>query len=281
MKIAIIGPGLIGGSFALALKQKRYPPEIIGWDHSGSNLKEALSLGIVDHMAHSLSEAVDQAEQIYLSVPVNAIEQLLPRILDQLTLDQSVIDFGSTKQHITEMVKDHPKRAQYIAAHPIAGTEYSGPAAAFPGLFKEKTMIICDRELSDHELCQSFEKLCREIGMHMAYLTSKDHDRHLAYVSHLSHAIAFGLSNTVLEEEKGDNKILELAGSGFASTVRLAKSSPEMWTPIFMKNQKYILEGLDRYLAEMERIRHLIAENKNDLLTEYLEQGRLIRKILE
>ncbi len=281
MNISIIGLGLIGGSFGLALKNSFDHLTIFGWDNDSANLNKALDLGLVDHGLGSLDEALRRADRIYLAIPVDAIEALLPEVLNNISDDQCVIDFGSTKGSICEQVKDHPRRHQFVAAHPIAGTEYSGPDAAFAGLLPEKVMIICDREMSEKKFIDEFEGLCTSLQMKTAYLNSEDHDRHLAYVSHLSHAIAYGLSNTVLEEEKSDNKILELAGSGFASTVRLAKSSPDMWTPIFFKNRKFILEGLENYLKDLNRFRDLLEEKDVDGLHDFLNRGREIRKILE
>lgn len=281
MKLSIIGPGLIGGSFALALKKRLEEVTIYGWDQNPDHLKEAGDLGIVDKTASSLEEAIELGDWIVLAIPVNAIEAVLPGCLDSLRTDQVLIDFGSTKESICEVADRHPKRAQFIAAHPIAGTEYSGPQAAFPGLFEDKVMIVCDREKSESEAIGSFRKLCKMIGMSTTYLRASEHDVHLAYVSHLSHVIAFGLSNTVLKQEENDEHILDLAGSGFASTVRLAKSSPDMWTPIFLKNKRAVLDSLENYLEQLHEFKALLEAEDADEIRAFLEKGRAIRKILK
>lgn len=281
MKVSIIGPGLIGGSFALALKKRLEEVTIYGWDQNSDHLEEASKLGIVDEVIGSLKEAVKMGDWIILAIPVNAIEAILPECLDTLQPHQILVDFGSTKESICSVADHHPKRAQFIAAHPIAGTEYSGPQAAFPGLYEDKVMIVCDKEKSAPEAIINFRKLCKMIGMSTTYLKAAEHDVHLAYVSHLSHVIAFGLSNTVLKQEENDEHILDLAGSGFASTVRLAKSSPDMWTPIFLKNKGAILDSLENYLEQLTQFKALLEEENKDEIRSFLERGRAIRKILK
>ncbi len=281
MKVSIVGPGLIGGSFALALKKRLEEVTVYGWDQNPDHLTEALQLGIIDKPVSSLQEAVEASDWIILAIPVNAIEGILPECLDTLRPDQVLVDFGSTKESICQVADQHPKRAQFIAAHPIAGTEYSGPQAAFSGLYEDKVMIVCDEEKSAPEAISSFRKLCKMIGMSTTYLKAGEHDVHLAYVSHLSHVIAFGLSNTVLKQEENDEHILDLAGSGFASTVRLAKSSPDMWTPIFLKNKGAILDSLENYLKQLTQFKTLLEDEKGDEIRAFLEKGRDIRKILK
>lgn len=281
MKVSIVGPGLIGGSFALALKKRLEEVTVYGWDQNPDHLTEALQLGIIDNPVSSLQEAIEASDWIILAIPVNAIETILPECLDNLRPDQVVVDFGSTKESICRVADQHASRARFIAAHPIAGTEYSGPQAAFSGLFEDKVMIVCDEEKSDPEAVSGFRKLCKMIGMSTTYLKAAGHDVHLAYVSHLSHVIAFGLSNTVLKQEENDEHILDLAGSGFASTVRLAKSSPDMWTPIFLKNKGAILEGLENYLEQLTQFKALLEDEKEDEIRSFLEKGRAIRKILK
>ena len=280
MKTTIVGLGLIGGSFGLAMPRKP-GDEITGWDSSKENLDQALELGIVDMGASSLEEALEAADAIYLAIPVDQIVATLPMVMDGLQPSQFVCDFGSTKLDITRAVNGHPKRGRYLAAHPIAGTEYSGPGAAFRALYNQKVMIICEEELTDKDVVKHFESICQALSMKTVYLSSEDHDRHLAYVSHLSHVIAYGLSNTVLEEEKGDNRILELAGSGFESTVRLAKSSPEMWVPIFLQNRVFLLEGLDNYLNDLQTFKTHLEGKDHEALIDFLAKGRKIRKILK
>ncbi|GAB5527206.1 MAG: prephenate dehydrogenase [Roseivirga sp.] len=281
MKVSIIGPGLIGGSFALALKKRLEEVTIYGWDQNPDHLKAASELGIIDEAVNSLQKAIEASDWIILAIPVNAIEAILPQCLDNLQPDQVLVDFGSTKESICHVADQHHKRAQFIAAHPIAGTEYSGPQAAFPGLYEDKVMIVCDEEKSAPEAIDSFRKLCKMIGMSTTYLKATEHDLHLAYVSHLSHVIAFGLSNTVLKQEESDAHILDLAGSGFASTVRLAKSSPDMWTPIFLKNKGAILDSLENYLEQLTQFKSLLENESTDEIRAFLEKGRAIRKILK
>lgn len=280
-KIGIVGVGLIGGSFGLAL-QKAFPEAmILGWDENNNHLETALRLGIIEGEISSLAELITSSDQIYLAIPVHHIEESLAKVLDQLDNHQFVVDFGSTKEQIVRSVKDHPRRSQYIAAHPIAGTENSGPEAGLPDLFADQVMIICDANDSNASFLADFENVCRELKMRLAYLNSQQHDLHLAYVSHLSHVLSFALSNTVLEKEKSDNHILELAGSGFESTVRLAKSSPEMWTPIFLKNSKFLKNGVDEVISELQKVSQALAQGDVETLRKFLESGRQIRKILE
>lgn len=281
MKIAIVGMGLIGGSYALSLKKRLEDLTVFGWDENQEHLKKALELGIIDERCDSLTEALQVADWIFLAIPVNSIEQILPELLDQIEKGKVIVDFGSTKASICKVVDDHPKRGQFIAAHPISGTEYSGPEAAFDSLFEDKVMIVCDQERSNLEDVEKFRKQCKVLGMSTTYLGAEEHDVHLAYVSHLSHIISFGLSRTVLQKEQSEDKILDLAGSGFASTVRLAKSSPEMWTPIFLKNKAAVLESLDSYLDRIKEFRDLLSEEDEAGIKSYLAEGRAIRKILD
>ncbi|MEP1094764.1 MAG: prephenate dehydrogenase [Cyclobacteriaceae bacterium] len=280
MKISIIGLGLIGGSYALSLKKRFEDLEIYGWDENQGHLNRAVELGLIDKTCDSSSNALQKGEWIFLAIPVNTVEVLLPSLLDQLTENKVVIDFGSTKKLICDGVKDHPKRSQFIAAHPISGTEYSGPEAAFDSLFEDKVMIVCEKEKSEPAAIENFRRQSKALGMSTTYLSAEEHDIHLAYVSHLSHVISFGLSRTVLDKEEDEGKILDLAGSGFESTVRLAKSSPEMWTPIFLKNRDAILESLDKYQRRIVEFRELLDKKDESGIQEYLQKGRAIRKIL-
>jgi len=281
MKVSIIGLGLIGGSFALALKKRLESIEVFGWDNSTAHLEEAKRLGIIDVAANSMEEAVLAGDWVILAIPVHAIESILPTCLELLQAHQTLVDFGSSKQLICEAADQHPNRGQFIAAHPIAGTEYSGPGAAFANLYEDKVMIVCDAGKTEEKRLTEFRQLCKMVGMESRHLSAAEHDVHLAYVSHLSHVIAFGLSNTVLEKEQNDAHILDLAGSGFASTVRLAKSSPDMWTPIFQKNRKAILESLDHYLQHLNEFRQMLDTDDRESIHNFLIKGREIRKILK
>ncbi|XOV91421.1 MAG: prephenate dehydrogenase [Bacteroidota bacterium] len=281
MKILFIGTGLIGGSFSLALQEKKVLGQAGGYSRNPINLDKSISLGIIQKKFLTLEEGISWADWIILSIPVDAIVKLLPAILDQINSNQAVIDFGSTKGSICEVVRNHKNRSRFIAAHPIAGTEYSGPEAAFPNLFEKKSMLICERELTDSELMQRFEKLCIDLTMKVDFLSATDHDRHLAYISHLSHVTSYALSNAVLDKEKDGSVILEMAGSGFASTVRLAKSSPEMWAPIFLDNKKMVMEALSQYTNHLTKFQQLLENDDIEGLLTFLREGREIGKILK
>ncbi len=281
MNILIFGTGLIGGSFALALKKVDPSLKFGGWDLSAKNRAQAKRLGVVDEVFETQAAAIDWAECIIMTVPVSAILNTIGGLLDNLRPDQFIIDFGSTKNSICKAVADHPSRSRYIAAHPIAGTEHSGPEAAFAELYYGKVMIACEHEKSDIEIVKTFARWCESLVMGLTFMSSEEHDKHLAYISHLSHVIAFGLSQTVLDKEKNGEVILELAGSGFASTVRLAKSSPEMWAPILLDNKSPVLESLDALLEQLEVMKQLIKKDDAEGLQQYLLEGRKIRKILD
>jgi prephenate dehydrogenase len=281
MRVGIVGLGLMGGSWALALKKADQSVEMLGFDVLVKHKQEALRLGLVSQVTSSLEELSDLVDQIVLTIPVDVIEHLLPNLLDRLSSDQVVIDFGSTKSSIAKSVINHSNRSSYIAAHPIAGTEYSGPEAAFSSLYQDKVMIICDSSSSDENHLLQFVKQCDQVGMELVYQTSEEHDLHLAYVSHLSHVTSFSLSNAVLKKEKEEKQILALAGSGFASTVRLAKSSPEMWSPIFLKNKIAMLEAVEAYLLEVQRFKNYLEAEDAEAIQQFLQEGRAIRKILK
>ena len=280
MKILVVGVGLMGGSFALALKEQKNV-ELGGVDLDQEAMKDALALGIVSQSFPSISEGLKWADVIILSVPVDAIKKLLPEILNHLEDHQTVIDFGSTKASICHSVNTHPRRSQFIAAHPIAGTEHSGPKAAFAELYNDKNLILCDTDRSDADKLSKFEALALEVGFYLTKMDAEEHDRHLAYISHLSHITSFALSNAVLKREKDGEVILELAGSGFASTVRLAKSSPEMWSSIFLENREMVLRSIRDYKEEIADFEALIESGSKKELERYLEEGRSIRKILK
>lgn len=281
MNILIFGTGLIGGSFALALKKVDPSLKFGGWDLSLENREQAKQLGVVDEVFETQESAISWAECIILTVPVSSILNIIGNLLDNIRPDQFIIDFGSTKKSICKAVADHPSRSRYIAAHPIAGTEHSGPEAAFAELYHGKVMIACEHERSDIEIVKTFARWCESLVMSLTFMSAEEHDKHLAYISHLSHVIAFGLSQTVLDKEKNGEVILELAGSGFASTVRLAKSSPEMWAPILLDNKTPVLESLNALLEQLQVIKQLIEMEDEEGLKKYLLEGREIRKILD
>ncbi|MEQ8474464.1 MAG: prephenate dehydrogenase [Marinoscillum sp.] len=280
MKVLFVGTGLIGGSFSLAMQKHGLLSEAGGFSRKEQNLDRSVELGLIHKKFTDLSEGLKWADWIILSIPVDVINKMLPGILDEIGEEQLVVDFGSTKGKICETVRDHQGRTRFIAAHPIAGTEYSGPDAAFAELFIDKLMIICEDGKSNPGGLSDFEGVCKTIGMKLEYMNAEAHDRHLAYISHLSHITSFALSNTVLDKEKDGDIILELAGSGFASTVRLAKSSPEMWAPIFFENKKMVLEALENFQKNTDLIKQMIIKDDYDGLKDFLEKGRAIKRVI-
>jgi prephenate dehydrogenase len=276
--IYIIGVGLIGGSIAKDVKKLNPEILIYGVDKNEVHLKEALSLKIINKTA--TFEDLHKADLVIVSIPVDATEALLPEILDKVSDDTLVIDSGSTKASICKAVENHPKRRNFLATHPIAGTEFSGPKAALEGLFKNKTNIICEIEKTAFKLQERALTIFKIMGMNMRYMNPEAHDKHIAYVSHLSHISAFMLGKTVIEKEKNERDIFDLAGSGFASTVRLAKSSPHMWTPIFKQNKANVIETLDEYINNLTKFKEFMeADNFEDIFNE-MENTNHIKEIL-
>lgn len=265
----------------MAMQKHGLLTEAGGYSRKAANLKKSMELGLIQKKFTKLETGVKWADWIILSIPVDAIDNVLPIILENIREEQVVIDFGSTKKKICESVRSHEARARFIAAHPIAGTEYSGPEAAFDSLFDEKLMIICEDGHSNPTAINAFENVCKTIGMHLEYMEAEAHDRHLAYISHLSHITSFSLSNAVLDKEKDGEVILELAGSGFESTVRLAKSSPEMWAPIFIENKEMVLEALETFLKNTIRFKELLEKNDLEGLHGFLEKGREIKRVIK
>lgn len=279
MKVYIIGVGLIGGSFALDLRSVIRNVEIFGIDENHIHLQEAIELGLIDHKA--TFEDLDKADLVYLAIPVDAALKVLPEILNRVNDDCVVTDAGSTKENLCRIVADHPKRRNFLAGHPISGTEFSGPAAAISGLFNNKTNIICEIEKTAFKLQERALEIFQAIGMRIRYMDPKSHDRHIAYVSHLSHISSFMLGKTVLEKEKNERDIFDLAGSGFESTVRLAKSSPAMWAPIFNQNKANVLETLDEYISNLKHFRKLMEEDDFEAVFGEMEKTNHIRKVLK
>lgn len=280
MKIGIIGLGLMGGSIALGLKRSSFGTKFIGVDQNKENAQTALDLKMVDSIL-SLDELLtSDVDIIILATPIDTIKNILPSILDRIDDSTYVMDLGSTKRKCCKKVKNHPKRKQYIATHPMAGTENSGPKAAFPELFLNKVAVICDQELSDSKGLELIKKLYASLWMRIIYMNSKEHDRHIAYVSHLSHIISFALGNTVLNIEKDEKNIFDMASTGFASTVRLAKSSPEMWNPIFEHNKENILFALDAYIKNLEHFKEMLAQEEFEKIKHYMTETNDIRRIL-
>lgn len=280
MKVCIIGIGLIGGSLAIDLKRRGFASIIIGVDNNKHHQNIALHSGLVDKI-DTLENAVKKSDLIILSTPVNVNRQLLPEILTLIDgTDKIVTDMGSTKSGMAEAVVNHPNRGRYVASHPMAGTEFSGPMAAIGKLFDYKHVIICDKELSDADALRTIVDMYNLLNMRISYMASADHDVHVAYVSHISHITSFSLALCVLDKEKDEENILKLAAGGFESTVRLAKSNAETWAPIFLQNSDYIIEVLDNYVEKMNLFKKYILEKNTEGLTELMNEANKIRKIL-
>lgn len=276
--IFVVGVGLIGGSFALDIKSLNSNCTIYGIDKSESHLDEAKQLGVIDKIAKI--EDLNNADLVIIAIPVDATLQVLPEVLDHISDDTIVFDAGSTKEDICFKVRNHPKRRNYLAAHPIAGTEHSGPKAALRNLYKNKTNIICEVEETAFKLQEKALKLFSDLGMRIRYMNPKAHDKHIAYVSHLSHISAFMLGKTVIEKEKNERDIFDMAGSGFESTVRLAKSSPAMWAPIFKQNKSNVIETLDEYITNLEHFKKLMEDDDFDAVFKEMETTNHIKEIL-
>ncbi|WP_149240433.1 prephenate dehydrogenase [Dyadobacter sp. 32] len=271
MVISIIGVGLLGGSFALSLREKYPHIKFVGVDTSVVNQKIALAKGIVDEIME-LDEALQVSELNVLATPVDVVTKLLPYILDNIPAGRTVMDLGSTKELICGLVHMHHKRGQYVAVHPMAGTENSGPGAAFKELLTGKNVIICDREKSQPDSLGLVETFLRDVGMTIHYMTPVEHDLHLAYVSHLSHISSFALGLTVLDKERDERAIFDMASTGFSSTVRLAKSSPQMWAPIFDQNKVNVSKALGDYIELLKKFKDAI--DTNDLATSFQFMNR-------
>jgi prephenate dehydrogenase len=279
MKLAVIGLGLIGGSMAKDLRRTKFATEIIGVDNNPENARIALEVGIADRI-ESLDIATKEADIVIVAVPVNMIVQLLPYILDHISASTTVIDVGSTKREIAAVVYDHPLRGNFVPSHPMSGTENSGPFAAIEHLFEGKICIICDQEKCRPQHLALAEKMYQSLGMPTAYMTSDEQDHTTAFISHLPHATSFALANAVLAIEDR-NIIFDLASGGFQSTVRLAKSSPEMWSPIFWQNRDYIDEALEVYIHHLQEFRESLKNNNIKRLTELMVNANKIRGVLE
>ena len=279
MTITIIGTGLIGCSMANRLKETGFAQKIIGVDQSIKNIATALQLGWIDENM-PLDKAIPQSELIILAIPVNATLQLLPGLLN--LLDQQVLmDVGSTKDMICASVLNHPKRGRYVPTHPMWGTEKDGPESVVKDAFKGRVAVICEKDKSDEDALQCVEKLYATLGMQLVYMESAVHDVHAAYVSHISHIASYALSLTVLEKEKEEDTIFELASGGFESTVRLAKSNPAMWVPIFMQNKDNVLDVLNEHIAQLRKIKSCLEKDNFTYLQELIEAANKIKRILK
>ena len=278
MRAAVVGMGLIGGSFAQALKDRQIASRIIGVDENPAHAEQSLQKGLADEMA-SLEVAVKQSDLVIMAVPVHALARLLPMVLDLVT-HQVVMDVGSTKQNILEAVRGHPNRKNFVATHPMWGTEYSGPGAAIHGAFADKATVICNREESGAAAVELVEGIYKKLGMHIMYMNAADHDVHVAYVSHISHITSFALANTVLEKEKEEHTIFELASGGFESTVRLAKSNPVTWASIFMQNRENVLDVLNDHISQLRKFKASLEKENYEYLEDLMVNANKINRIL-
>lgn len=278
MIITVIGVGLIGGSLALGLKENGFANKIKGIDSNNLNLKDALELGIIDEI--SSFEDINKTDLIIVSIPVNQSLEIIKDVLDK-TDNKIITDMGSTKKNICDVLNNHKNRYCFVPSHPIAGTENSGPKAAIKNLFDKRIAIICDKDLSDKSKVEVVENMYKSLNMKVIYMNSEDHDLHMAYVSHLSHISSFALGLTVLDKERDESTIFNLAGSGFESTVRLAKSSPEMWNPIFEQNSENISEALGEYIKQLQKFKNSIDNKEYFESYNMMKNANDIRRILD
>ena len=279
-KITIVGVGLISGSFALAMKKNGLAKKVIGVSRTQASLDKALELGIIDE-ALSLEEAVKQSDFVYVAIPVDVTISVMKQVMDIITEKQIVADAGSTKNALCKSLENHPMRKRFVATHPMWGTEYSGPEAAVTGAFEGRACVICEKNKSDTEAVSIVENMYKALGMHIIYMDAESHDTHAAYVSHISHITSFALANTVLEKEREEDAIFELASAGFESTVRLAKSNPAMWAPIFMQNRENVLDVLNEHISQLKKFKASLEKENLEYLTELMENANKIKRILK
>jgi len=280
MKIAIIGTGLIGGSIALKLKEKNFAAQVFGIDQNEENLNKALELNIIDEKA-DFESGIKNSELIIIAIPVDSARKILPSVMDLIDEKQVVMDVGSTKSGIVDAIKSHPKRKRFVAFHPMWGTENSGPNAATTDSFTGKAAVICNKEDSDEDALEIVEKVIQTLEMHPIYMNADSHDVHTAYISHISHITSYALANTVLEKEREEDTIFQLASSGFSSTVRLAKSHPEMWVPIFRQNKENVLDVLNEHITQLRKFKSALEKENFEYLEELILNANKIRGILD
>ncbi|PXW13652.1 prephenate dehydrogenase [Chryseobacterium sp. CBTAP 102] len=279
MKISIIGVGLIGGSMALKLREKKLASFIYGIDNNTQHISDALEIKIID-AGVDLEHGIKNSDLIILAIPVDAARKLLPSVLDLVSDQQTVMDAGSTKAGIVNAVKNHPKRSRFVAFHPMWGTENNGPKSAIAESFSGKAGVICNKEKSADDALATVEKVVNALDMHMIYMNAEDHDVHTAYISHISHITSYALANTVLEKEREEETIFQLASSGFSSTVRLAKSHPEMWVPIFKQNKENVLDVLNEHITQLRKFKSALEKENYEYLEELISNANRIRGIL-
>jgi prephenate dehydrogenase len=278
--VTIVGVGLISGSFSLALKERALVKKVIGVSRTEASAQKAIELGLIDE-ALPLEEAVKQADLIYVAIPVDSTIGVMQQVMDMVTDQQIVADAGSTKHALCASLADHPMRHRFVATHPMWGTEYSGPEAAVRNAFVGRSCVICEKEKSEAAAVALVEDVYRQLGMNLVYMDADSHDMHAAYVSHISHITSFALANTVLEKEREENTIFELAGGGFESTVRLAKSNPAMWVPIFKQNRENVLDVLNEHISQLRKFKACLEKENYTYLQELIEQANKITRILK
>jgi prephenate dehydrogenase len=278
--VTIVGVGLISGSLALALKEKGLAKNLIGVSRTQESTDKALKLGIIDE-ALPLEEAVKKSDFIYVAIPVDVTVPVTLQIMDLITDKQIVADAGSTKYVLCKALANHPLRKRFVATHPMWGTEYSGPESAVRGAFSGRSCVICEKDKTDKEVVDKIENLYKALGMNIVYMEAENHDIHAAYVSHISHITSFALANTVLEKEKEENAIFELAGGGFESTVRLAKSNPSMWAPIFMQNRENVLDVLNEHISQLRKFKSCLEKENYEYLKELMQNANKISRIIK
>lgn len=280
MKVCIVGLGLIGGSFALALRRNALADSIVGVESNPKHVDEALSLGIVDRVV-DINQAVEDSDLIALAIPVDAIPQMAIKVLNRIKPHQTLIDMGSTKEELCEIVSQHPSRSRLVATHPMWGTEYSGPSAATADSFAGRNVVLCEVERSADDAVQLVSDIYRKLGMNIMNMSAEQHDMHAAYVSHISHITSFVLSTTVLEKEREEDTIFNLAGGGFDSTVRLAKSEANTWVPIFAQNKYNVLDVLREYIHQLQLFRKALEKDDYQAIYAMIHRANDIRKVLE
>jgi len=278
-KITIVGVGLIGGSLALQLHEKKISSKLIGVETNEFHAQKALELELVDEIS-PLDDAIKNSDVIILAIPVDSMVALLPEVLDKIK-DQIVVDLGSTKSQLIDAAKGHPKRGRYVAAHPMWGTEYNGPQAAVRGAFEKVAVAICNANESDDDAVAWTRNMFEKIGMRILEMDAYAHDLHAAYVSHISHITSFALANTVLEKEKEEGAIFDLASAGFESTVRLAKSNPAMWVPIFKQNRENVLDVLNEHISQLRKFKSCLEKENYDYLLELIQEANKIKGIIK
>jgi prephenate dehydrogenase len=280
MIATIVGVGLIGGSLSLTLKQAGVFSKVIGVDMCVDNLDKALALHIIDQ-ALPLEDAIKKSNIIIISVPVDSSINIVEKVLSHVNEKQIVFDVGSTKFPVCNSIKNHPMRKRFVATHPMWGTEHSGPEAAVITAFKGRACVICDEDISDTDAVETVENMYKKIGMHIINMSALNHDVHAAYVSHVSHISSFALANTVLEKEKEEETIFEMAAGGFESTVRLAKSNANMWVPIFTQNKENVLDVLNEHISQLRKFKAALEKDNTEYLTELIVKANTIKRILK